>query len=136
MWKRQQQSDVFTIGFQCQHNAFLDLDNLPTMKVVRSGNVIVETVEMINLGSRVAATNWGTFYTYLTLPYVPEKYIVVLTCEAQGGNVRKEVHQFEILPGGGPMGNVIAAHYNGLPEAHGVIYQLDGGVLERKSNPR
>jgi hypothetical protein len=137
MWKRQQQSDMYTIGFQAQHNSVLDTDNWPTMKVVRaSSNTTVETVEGINFPARLEGENFLAFFTYLTFPYVPAKYLVVLTATDQSGNVRKEVHQLEILPGGGPMGNVIASHYNGLPEAHGVIYQLDGGVLERKSNPR
>jgi hypothetical protein len=136
MWYRKQLGDMFRIADQFQPGRSVAT---PRVKVF-SGGALVETLTMfawpIRMDEQEAFLgNFFTAFSFLGGTYSVGTYSLVITATI-GGAEYAESHTLQILPGGDSKGNVIASHYNDLPEAHGVLYQRDDGTLERLSNPR
>ncbi len=139
---RRQLGDMLPIPVQLPVDHELVLSSWPTCKIINSSGTVIETLKLALWAPRIddpigVLATFGIFWTFLHSLYAVGKYMIVIEAPATPDTDSiTEAHQLEILPGGNDNGNVIANYFHGLPEANGVVYQLDDGTLNRKSNPR
>lgn len=137
MYFRRQLGDVFALGVQLPVDRALVLSSWPTLKAFDAAGSVARTMDLALWPPRLDQqfATFGVFWCYLHGAFSVGKYSLIMEAPTASDSVF-EAHQLEILPGGNENGNVIGSFFHGLPESNAVLFQLDNGTLNRKSNPR
>lgn len=111
-------------------------DDAPTATVYAASGP-TSAIATLNLPIRDRYGTTALFGTDLRLDsnYPTGSYLVVIEWEhtsVAGGDVLA----FDVVDGGDADGNVIGQYVSERPEGQMVVYQLDGGKLQKAMNPR